>query len=173
MQTAISESEMSWWKECGPQITEWLEHHYPEEGCGLLVEHDDGFRFVECENLANKYHELDPETYPRSAETFYIINPLEFRKAEDRGEEVRCIVHSHADVGDYFSDEDVAGALMPQLDENEPQEPSYPGIGYLVVSVRNGAADHATLFEFDPADDRGFPSVAEWSVEQGTFRRGD
>jgi proteasome lid subunit RPN8/RPN11 len=160
---------MRWWENCGEAIVDWLEQHYPEEGCGLLVEAADGFRFVACKNLANAYHELDPETYPRTAETFYIINPMEFQRAADRGEEVRYIVHSHADVGDYFSDEDVAGALMPIFDEDDALEPSYPGIGYIVVSVRDGTADHATLFEFDAADARGFPAVAAWSVDEGVF----
>ena len=42
-----------------------------------------------------------------------MINPMEFVKAEKRGESVIAIVHSHADVGDYFSSEDIAGALIP------------------------------------------------------------
>ncbi len=159
---------MNWWTECGPAVAEWLEEHYPEEGCGIIVDSDSGPRFIACENLANKYHALDPEMYPRTAETFYIINPMEFAKAEGRGEEVRYIVHSHADVGDYFSDEDVAGALIP-TEDGEAKEPSYPGIGYLVVSVRDGAADHATLFEFDSEDERGFPAAAAWVVEGGEF----
>lgn len=160
---------MNWWNGHGSELIEWLEQHYPDEGCGLVVESKEGFRFVECENLANRYHELDPDTYPRTAETFYIINPMEFSKAEKRGETVRFIVHSHADVGDYFSDEDVAGALLPRLDPDDVREPSYPGVGYLVVSVRDGVADHATLFEFDDADERGFAAAAVWTIEDGTF----
>lgn len=160
---------MSWWNDLGPDVASWMEKHYPEEGCGLLVESEDGFRFIACENLANRYHDLDPETYPRTAETFYIINPMEFSRAEERGEQVRYIVHSHADVGDYFSDEDVAGALLPQLEPDDVREPTYPGIGYIVVSVKNGAADHATLFEFDDDHERGFPVVSSWSISDGNF----
>ncbi len=131
-------------------ILEWVEEAYPEEGCGLVLADGAGnTRWMKCENLANKYHELDPESYPRTAETFYIINPLEFVKADDRGEEVKVVVHSHADVGDYFSEEDVAAATMPSQ-PGEPVEAAHPGVDYLVVSVREGAADFASLFRFEP-----------------------
>ena len=114
-----------------------------------MLEEDGSVEVERCENLANKYHELDPETYPRTAETFYMIDPMAFRRAERRGASVAVVFHSHADVGDYFSDEDVAAATMPRLDPSEPLEPSHPGTDYLVVSVREGVADHATLFRFD------------------------
>jgi proteasome lid subunit RPN8/RPN11 len=149
------------------EAIDWVQSAYPEEGCGLILETDDGYRFHATENLANKYHEADPETYPRTAKTFYIINPVEFMDAEDRGERVAVVVHSHADVGDYFSDEDVAAALMPQFDEDDPPEPAHPGTDYLVVSVRDGTADHASLFRFDAADERGFPRVWECEVTDG------
>lgn len=156
-----------WLVENLTSIVEWLEQAYPEEGCGLVLETSDGFRWLPCENLANRYHELDPATYPRTAETFYIVNPMEFVKAEDRGEKVAVVVHSHADVGDYFSDEDVAGALVEF--EGEAQEPSHPGVDYLVVSVRDGQADALSLFRFDSSEDRNFARVyrGELRREQG------
>lgn len=144
------------WAACLPHAIEWVAQAYPDEGCGLILERDGEYRFLECPNLADKYHALDPETYPRTARTFYIIDPMEFVRAEDRGERVAVVVHSHADVGDYFSDEDVAGALMPRISPDDPLEPAHPGVDYLVVSVRGEGPDHLSLFRFDAGEERGF-----------------
>ena len=137
------------WQHVEQDIVSWLESAYPNEGCGLIVEADGVVRWIPCENLADKYHQLDPIAFPRTSRTFYIVSPKEFLAAERRGETVRIIVHSHADVGDYFSDEDRAAALLPALGPDEHPEPLFPGVDYLVVSVRNGHADHATTFRFD------------------------
>ncbi len=145
------------------QAVTWVEKAYPCEGCGLVLEADGDLRFVECENLADKYHAVDPETYPRTSRDFYLIDPREFMKADERGERVAVIVHSHPDVGDYFSDEDVAAATMPRMSKEEPLEPVYPGTDYLVVSVRGGRTDGASLFRFDE-EVRGFAAVRRWTA---------
>jgi [CysO sulfur-carrier protein]-S-L-cysteine hydrolase len=138
------------WQHLEEDVTAWMEDAYPNEGCGLIVESDDGaLLWIPCENLADKYHDLDPVAYPRTSRTFYIVPPKEFLAAERRGETVRIIVHSHADVGDYFSAEDRAAALFPALGPEEPPEPLFPGVDYLVVSVRDGRADRGTVFRFD------------------------
>lgn len=158
-----------WSDERLADLVAWVEAAYPEEGCGLIFEKPDGsFEVKRCENLANKYHAIDPETYPRTAETFFMINPLEFSKAERRGDRVAVVFHSHADVGDYFSDEDVAAATMPRLTPEDPLEPSHPGTDYLVVSVREGVADHATLFRFD-ADTESFVDVLGVAIDGDAF----
>lgn len=158
-----------WSDELLDEIVDWLEDAYPVEGCGLVLEKDGQRRFLKTKNLADKYHELDPEEFPRTAREFYIIDPREFMRAEDRGERVAVVVHSHADVGDYFSDEDVNAATMPRDSEDEPLEPSHPGADYLVVSTREDGADHATLFRFD-ADEQGFPPVLEIEIDEGAYR---
>ncbi len=151
-------------------ITGWVEQAYPEEGCGLVLEESDGgYRVRECENLADQYHEMDPEQFPRTAEEFYVIDPMEFMDAEERGEEVRVVFHSHADLGDYFSDEDVAAATMPREDD-EPYEEAHPGVDYLVVSVRDGAAGHATLYRFEfPDSDEPYEPVLEIEIDGGEY----
>ena len=152
------------------QIVDWLEKAYPEEGCGLVHHRSTGaFEVQTCENLANKYHALDPETFPRTAKTFYMINPMAFSRSEREGGHVAVVFHSHCDVGDYFSDEDVAAATMPRFDPEDPLEPSHPGTDYLVVSVREGVADRATLFAFDP-DTEGFVAKTIVHIDAGTFR---
>ncbi len=157
------------------QIVGWLELAYPSEGCGLILEQPGGvFRVQPLENLADKYHALDPEAYPRTGRDSYILNPIEIVRAEDRGERVAVVFHSHPDVGDYFSEEDIAAAVMPRTSEDEPLRPSYPGTDYLVVSVRDGRADHATVFRFDGAQE-AFCAVAVFEEEalQGSLIRGN
>jgi proteasome lid subunit RPN8/RPN11 len=150
-------------------LVQWCEDAYPKEGCGLIVRTDDEDVQVRgTENLADKYHELDPDQYPRTAESFYVIDSREFMKADDRGETIEVVFHSHADVGDYFSDEDVAAATMPRTEADEPLEPAHPGVDWLVVSVRDGEADHATLFRFDDGDaDEPFVPVLEIEIGDG------
>lgn len=146
----------------------WLEAAYPVEGCGLILEKDGESRFLECENLADKYHALDPVEFPRTARHFYIINPIEFIRAEDRGERVAVIVHSHADVGDYFSDEDIAAATIPGRTPEDPVEAAHPGVDYLVVSTRDDGADHATLFRFD-AERAEFEVALKIGIDDGKY----
>lgn len=146
----------------------WLEAAYPVEGCGLILEKDGQYRFLECENLADKYHALDPVEFPRTARHFYIINPIEFIRAEDRDERVAVIVHSHADVGDYFSDEDIAAATLPGRTPEDPVEAAHPGVDYLVVSTREGGADHAKLFRFD-TETAEFGTALQIVIDDGKY----
>ena len=130
-------------------ITDHVEPHYPNEACGLVLEDREGrWRVHPTENLADKYHALDPQAYPRTSRTFYLINTLEIAKAERRGETLRVIFHSHCDVGDYFSDEDHRQAV------DQDGDPLWPGCDYLVVSVRDKGADRATLFAHNPSSGR-------------------
>ncbi len=142
-------TQTAWTPELVSEMVRWLEDAYPCEGCGLVVDVDGQWEFRACDNVIDKYHELDPETYPRTSRDFYMIDPRAFMKAEDRGEDVAIIVHSHPDAGDYFSDADIDAALMPRQSEDDPVEPLYPGTDYLVVSIREGKAREASLYRFD------------------------
>lgn len=155
-----------WTDELLDDIASWVEQAYPEEGCGLVLEDEDGEVYVrECENLADEYHEMDPGQFPRTAEEFYVIDPMEFMNAEDRGEEVRVVFHSHADLGDYFSDEDVDAATMPRED-GEPYEEAHPNVDYLVVSVQDGDAEQATLHRFEePESEKPYQPILEIEIE--------
>ncbi len=142
------------------EMLPWLEEAYPAEGCGLVVEDEAGqWRFERCENVIDKYHELDPEEYPRTSREFYMIDPRKFMEVDRAGQRVAVIVHSHPDVGDYFSDDDVEAALMPRDSADEPVEPLYPGTDYLVVSVMEGKAESASLYRFEG---EGFERVERW-----------
>jgi Predicted metal-dependent protease of the PAD1/JAB1 superfamily len=89
---------------------------YPSESCGFaagpaedpgLV--DEAIREV---NQADRYHALDPETFPRTSRTYFKIDELRaariFAAADAGGRPVKLIYHSHCDAGAHFSDEDAA-----------------------------------------------------------------
>ncbi|MFQ5509130.1 MAG: Mov34/MPN/PAD-1 family protein [Leptospirillia bacterium] len=86
---------------------------YPDEGCGVLVGpagEDRAVLFEPCGNIQNQMHGQDPVRYPRDARTAYLIDPQDlFRlthRLREEGMSFKAVVHSHADVGAYFSDED-------------------------------------------------------------------
>ena len=130
--------------------------HEGEEACGVI----DGpkgdallaDRAVRIPNLANRYHAMDPEGYPRTGRMYFLIDPLKFsrtvRDGESTGRPVKVLYHSHLDCGAYFSDTDAQTALAGGT------EPSYD-LAFLVVSVRGdgkgGGAhcDDRKLFVWD------------------------
>jgi proteasome lid subunit RPN8/RPN11 len=62
--------------------------------------------------------------------------------AERAGGGLRAVVHSHPDVGAYFSAEDRRAAL------GGGDEPLWPGVDYLVVSCRQARSDAARLYRW-------------------------
>lgn len=127
-------------------ILRHLEAAYPNEGCGLVFRGADGtLRVQPMQNAYDRYHAVDPQTYPRTARTAYTFDGREHlrvsREAEARGETLTCIFHSHADVGAYFSAEDEAMAAPGG-------EPLYPGVAYLVVAVDKGRTTAAKIFRW-------------------------
>ena len=135
-----------------------------EESCGLLVGPADDALLVDAivpmQNRAKKLHEMDPETYPRTARMYFDIDPLKFERAIEKGEAegrpVKVLYHSHLDVGAYFSETDAAAAKMGG------DAPSYE-LAYLVTSVRGGVVDDRKLFVWN-AETRAFVE-AELRVE--------
>jgi [CysO sulfur-carrier protein]-S-L-cysteine hydrolase len=124
---------------------------YPSECCGMLsgVKGRRGVEIValhEMENVYDRYREVDPEAYPRTSRTAYLMEPrLQTRlmtELEKAGTPVVGIYHSHIDAGAYFSEEDQRGALWDD-------EPLHPGVEYLVMSVREGDVDAACSFVWD------------------------
>jgi proteasome lid subunit RPN8/RPN11 len=123
-----------------------------EESCGFLVgPAADGPRvdgIVPMVNRANALHRLDPETYPRTARTYFDIDSMKFegaiRRGEAEGRPVKVLYHSHLDAGAYFSPTDAEVAKMGQ------GEPPWD-LAYLVTSVRAAGVDDRKLFVWDPA----------------------
>jgi proteasome lid subunit RPN8/RPN11 len=119
-----------------------------EEACGYLAGslaeplHCD--EAVELENLANKYHKVDPEGHPRTGHDYFKINGLKFEKAIEQakgaGRAVKVFFHSHLDCGAYFSSEDAASMTM-----GGDGDPSYE-LAYLVTAVDRGEVTAHRLF---------------------------
>lgn len=125
---------------------------YPNESCGFLTgpaaDPSRVDRAIRAHNLADKYHRADPQTFPRTARTFFIIDPRliqrTFEEGARSGQPVKVIYHSHCDVGAYFSSEDRAAAAPEGV-------LSYPVV-YLVTSVREGVVDERKLFTYRDGD---------------------
>ncbi len=122
-----------------------------EEACGYITGPladplvcDDA---VELENLANKYHQVDPEGHPRTGREYFKINGLKFDKAIDAAGQsdraVKVFFHSHLDCGAYFSDEDAASMTM-----GGAAGPTYQ-LSYLVTAVDKGEVTAHRLFIWD------------------------
>lgn len=138
-----------------------------EEACGYLEgPESDPLRCdaaIELENLANKYHQADPEGHPRTGREYFKINGRKFERAVESGRElqrpVKVFFHSHLDCGAYFSAEDAASMTL-----GGTREPSYD-LAYLVTAVDQGQVTAHKLFIWDAGTARFvealFSEVAE------------
>jgi [CysO sulfur-carrier protein]-S-L-cysteine hydrolase len=156
---AIPESVLSVVEEAGRQA-----YARNEEACGYLegpaADPLAVDRAVELENLANKYHQADPEGHPRTGHDYFKINALKFERAIRSGLEggrpVKVFFHSHLDCGAYFSAEDAASMTM-----GGTGAPSFE-LSYLVTAVDQGQVTAHKLFIW---------SAASESFVEAPFRR--
>lgn len=138
-----------------------------EEACGYLSgPADDPLRVdsaIELENLANKYHRVDPENHPRTGREYFKINGLKFERAladgAREGRPVKVFFHSHLDCGAYFSQEDAASMTM-----GGGSDPTYD-LSYLVTAVDRGQVTAHKLFIWEPAT-RSFVEAPFTEVER-------
>jgi proteasome lid subunit RPN8/RPN11 len=122
-----------------------------EEACGYLSGPAGDALLADkatvLENLANKYHRVDPEAHPRTGREYFKINALVFERALAKGREnespVKVFFHSHLDCGAYFSAEDAASMTMGGGDA-----PTYE-LAYLVTAVDKGEVTAHKLFVWD------------------------
>lgn len=109
---------------------------FPEECCGVILSRGGSDEVRRLNNIQNKLHTLDPQTYPRNATIAYTINPRELeaiiQEAEANGAKLKAFYHSHPDHEAYFSAEDKAFATPFG-------EPTYPDAAQIVVSIYNRA----------------------------------
>jgi len=121
---------------------------YPEECCGLLTERDGVQEVVRVTNVQNEMHARDPEQFPRTAATAYLMGPeaAPVLLGVDRGDrKLLAIYHSHPEHDAYFSAEDRLQALGGW------DEPTYADAAWIVFSVRQGAACAVKAFLWDAA----------------------
>lgn len=123
---------------------------YPSECCGFVSGPADQPALLDAyqraENEADKFHKLDPETFPRTSRTYFKINELRAAKAFDAGEKsgrpIKVIYHSHCDAGAYFSAEDAATFAS----DNQLMWPC----AFIVVSVQEGRIAERKLWVHVP-----------------------
>jgi proteasome lid subunit RPN8/RPN11 len=130
------------------QIVRHTQTAYPAECCGLLIEDASGVRsFQPIRNVAGTTD--GAATSSRTQRDGYVMDPKALLDALDGAEQAGgrlwAIVHSHPDVGAYFSSEDKSMALAGG------DAPLWPGVHYLVVSVRAGRVDAARIYTWDDA----------------------
>jgi proteasome lid subunit RPN8/RPN11 len=137
-----------------------------EEACGYVTGPADepllASTAFELENLANKYHTVDPEGHPRTGREYFKINSLKFERAIAKGQQsgrpVKIFFHSHLDCGAYFSQEDAASMTL-----GGKSEPTYD-LAYLVTAVDQGKVTDHKLFVWD-AKSRSFVSSSFEKVD--------
>ena len=85
----------------------------PEECCGLMVgdEREPFRRLVRCRNDMTQRHRSDPDRYPHDACEAFYMNEADYQRAleqaEDAGEGVTAVYHSHVGSGTYLSEMDL------------------------------------------------------------------
>ena len=123
---------------------------YPEECCGFGMGPTDDVGLIDAsvreENEANKFHKIDPETFPRTAKTYFKINELRasrtFDQAARQERPVKVIYHSHCDAGAYFSKEDASTFAR----NNTLMWP----VAFVVVSVLEGKVADTKVWVHKP-----------------------
>lgn len=119
----------------------------PEECCGLVAgTPDDRFqRAVRISNVMTKKHLADPVAFPRDARHAYYMNEVEYlraaNEAEEKGQIITAVYHSHVDAGPYLSREDLAYAEHPLF--------PFPGAAQIVISLVGQRIAESAIFEFD------------------------
>lgn len=116
----------------------------PDECCGLIVGNalERHLRPVRCRNEMTVLHLEDPHKYPRNgASAFYMSDGDVLRvsrAAEEAGERITAVYHSHVGAGAYLSDLDLAYATHPLF--------PFPDADQIVVPVVEGTARGLGLF---------------------------
>lgn len=127
------------------------EREFPFECCGFIIGSDVAEEVRPITNIQNRKHAEDPAAFPRDARTAFLMEPKEhlavLREVDDRKLALRIVYHSHPDHDAYFSATDRAQACS-----FDPEEPDYPDIVYLVMSIRSGRFVRAAAFVWGSAE---------------------
>lgn len=114
------------------EISRHSQEAFPEECCGVILTNGVSDQVQRLENIQNKLHALDAETYPRTAVIAYAMDPKELEaildNAQRGGKKLKAFYHSHPDHDAYFSAEDKAFA-------SPFGEPTFPDTAQIVVSI--------------------------------------
>jgi proteasome lid subunit RPN8/RPN11 len=138
------------------EISRHAEACFPDECCGVVISDGANERVQHLENIQNKLHALDPETYPRTAVIAYAMDPKELELVIDNaardGAKLKAFYHSHPDHDAYFSDEDKVFA-------SPFGEPTFPNAAQIVVSIYQREVKRLAAFAWSE-DQNDFVEVA-------------
>ena len=119
----------------------------PEECCGLIVGNslERYRRLVRCQNVMAAKHEEDPREYPRGPDTAYFMSPHDYQMAQhdadEAGEVITAVYHSHVGADLYFSEMDLAYAQQPGF--------PFPKADQIVVGVIEHQVPRVAVFRRD------------------------
>ncbi len=138
------------------EISRHAAESFPDECCGVIFADGVKEQVQRLENIQNKLHALDPETYPRTAVIAYAMDPKELEQVIDQaaraGAKLKAFYHSHPDHEAYFSDEDKAFA-------SPFGEPTFPNAIQIVISIYHREVKRVAAFAW--ADEKNdFVEVA-------------
>lgn len=111
---------------------------HPKECCGFVLGRGTSAEVVACENQQDRYHAVDPETYPRTSADAYMFGAkdvLRLDRSLASEQPATIVYHSHPRVGAYFSAEDARAALAS----------GWP-VDHLVVDCQDDVIGRALLF---------------------------
>ncbi len=133
-------------------ISRHAQECFPDECCGVVLANGAREIVEPLENIQNKLHALDPDTYPRTAVIAYAMDMKELELVIDNGArsgaKLKAFYHSHPDHEAYFSNEDKAFA-------SPFGEPTFPNAAQIVVSIYGREVKRMCAFA--------------WSEEQNDF----
>jgi proteasome lid subunit RPN8/RPN11 len=116
----------------------------PEECCGLIVGNDltRYRRLYRCRNEMTAMHRRDPDTHPRDGRAAFYMNEHDYLKvreeAEQAGEQVTAVYHSHVGAGAYLSSMDLDYAQSPLF--------PFPDADHIVVPVFDRTVHDVGIF---------------------------
>ena len=106
-------------------------------------------------NIQNKLHDLDPQTYPRTAAIAYAMDHKELESVMDAnsrsGAKLKAFYHSHPNHDSYFSAEDKAFACPFG-------EPTFPATAQIVISIYDRVVKQIQAFAWSE-DKKDFVEV--------------
>lgn len=147
------------------EIARLAEAGYPDEVCGAVIGRRGEpatYEIRPLPNIAGREGSNALDGRARDARTAYLVDPLAeirlLRELDDDGREIVALYHSHPETEAVFSALDREMALTPG------GEPWWPGVSYLIVSVRGGTARTAVYFTWDPAAGEFAASPVVWPI---------
>jgi len=148
-------AELTLTEEAWEEICRHAGDAFPEECCGIILYNGKTDQVRRCQNIQNRLHALDPQSYPRNATIAYAMDLKELesiiREAENAGAKIKAFYHSHPGHEAYFSLEDRAFATPFG-------EPTYPESAQIVISIYNRVVKRISAYAWSQ-EKKGFVEI--------------